>query len=87
VLRKEFQAALTILAEALLLDKVGQFRERLLQKQTEVLRLLANRTGKEFYVMANRVRHFAGKNEDAPALPLESSSLTQPIGKTLMGQP
>ncbi len=84
-MRKEFHAALTVLAEALLLDKIGQFRERLLQKQAEVLRLLANRTSKEFYVMANRVRHFAGKSEETPPLP-GIPSLTQPISKPLVGQ-
>src|SRR5205823_12304411 len=44
---KNFPAALGIIAEALALDKTGEYRERLLQKQSEVLAQLAVRNRSE----------------------------------------
>ena len=53
--QKNYPAALVLLAEALGLDKTGQYRERVLQKQTEVLQLLTLRHQQEFLRMVNLV--------------------------------
>ncbi len=44
-----------MIADALALDKPGQYRDRLLQKQTEVLQLLAQRNQQEYLRMVNLV--------------------------------
>jgi tetratricopeptide (TPR) repeat protein len=71
---KDYPAALQRIAEALALDKTGQFRERLLQKQTEVLHHLALRNQQEYLLLINLVSKYAKhddkKPEDAaPAVP------------------
>jgi tetratricopeptide (TPR) repeat protein len=53
--QKNYAAALVVLAEALALDKTGQYRERVLQKQAEVLQLLAGKNQAEFWRMVNLV--------------------------------
>jgi tetratricopeptide (TPR) repeat protein len=60
--QKNYPAALATIAEALGLDKTGQYRERLLQKQTEVLQLLTLRQQQEYLLMVNLV----SKNESEP---------------------
>jgi hypothetical protein len=53
--QKNYPAALVMLAEALGLDKTGEFRERVLQKQAEVLQLLALKNQAEYLRMVNLV--------------------------------
>jgi tetratricopeptide (TPR) repeat protein len=53
--QKDYGAALVRLAEALALDPGGEYRERLLQKQGEVLARVAQRGQQEYLRMANRV--------------------------------
>src|SRR5208282_1410463 len=56
-------AALQVLAEALALDKTGEYRDRLLQKQSEVLMLLAQRRQQEYLRMVNLVSKYAPQDE------------------------
>jgi len=56
-------AALLVLAEALALDKMGEYRDRLLQKQSEVLALLAQRHQQEYLRMVNLVSKYAPPGE------------------------
>jgi hypothetical protein len=58
--QKNYPAALVVLAEALALDKAGQYRERVLQKQAEVLQLLAGKNQAEFLRMVNLVSKSEG---------------------------
>src|SRR5262249_57475007 len=50
---KDYEAALAVLAEALALDKTGEYRERLLQKLSEVLGLLQRRHHHEYLPLLN----------------------------------
>jgi tetratricopeptide (TPR) repeat protein len=59
---KNYPAALAVIAEALALDRTGQYRDRLLQKQTEVLQLLTLRQQQEYLLMVNLV----SKTESEP---------------------
>ena len=52
---QEYPAALGRLAEAFALDRTGEYRERLLQKQQEVLALLARRHQQEYLLLTNLV--------------------------------
>jgi tetratricopeptide (TPR) repeat protein len=52
---KNYRAALAMIADALALDKTGQYRERLLQKQAEVLQLVTLKNQQEFLLMVNLV--------------------------------
>ena len=56
-----------ILAEALALDKTGEYRDRLLQKQSEVVMLLTQRHQQEYLRMVNLVSKYAAQDE--PTLP------------------
>src|SRR5205807_5120887 len=60
---RDFSAALAAIAEALGLDKTGEFRERLLQKQQEVLTQLALRNQQEYLLLINLVSKYA-RQED-----------------------
>jgi tetratricopeptide (TPR) repeat protein len=62
---KDCAAALAVLAEALALDKMGEYRERLLQKQAEVLQLLTQKSQQEYLLMVNLVSKH-GKSGDEP---------------------
>jgi tetratricopeptide (TPR) repeat protein len=53
--RKDYPAALGRLAEAMALDKTGEYRERILQKQQEVLGRLTQRNQQEFLMLINLV--------------------------------
>jgi tetratricopeptide (TPR) repeat protein len=55
--RKEHAKALEVIAEALAKDWRGEYRDRLLQKQTEVLVDLARRRRQEFQAVLDRVSH------------------------------
>ena len=59
---KDYPAALARIAEALALDKTGEYRERLLQKQQEVLALLTRRHQQEYLLLINLVSR-RGKQE------------------------
>jgi tetratricopeptide (TPR) repeat protein len=52
---RDYAAALAKLAEALALDWTGEYRERLFQKQQEVLALLTQRHQQEYLRLANRI--------------------------------
>lgn len=68
---KNFPAALEMIAQALALDKTGEFRERLLQKQQEVLTHLAMRHQQEYLRIINLVSKYA-KKEGTETGPTES---------------
>jgi tetratricopeptide (TPR) repeat protein len=59
----DLEAALKSIAQGLALDKAGEFREGLLQKQSEVLGVLAQRHQQECRALANRIsrRYYQGK--------------------------
>src|SRR5947209_12811741 len=56
---RDYAAALAVIAEALALDKMGQYRERLLQKQQEALALLAAQNQQEYLLLINLVSRHA----------------------------
>jgi tetratricopeptide (TPR) repeat protein len=60
---KNYKSALTMLAEALALDKTGEYHERLLQKQQEVLGQATLRNRQEYLLLINLVSRYA-KPED-----------------------
>jgi tetratricopeptide (TPR) repeat protein len=64
---KDYPAALQRLAEALALDKTGEYRERLLAKQQEVLGRLAQRHQQEYLLLINLVSRYARPERDQPA--------------------
>jgi tetratricopeptide (TPR) repeat protein len=75
---KDYPAALQKIAEALALDKTGQHRERLLQKQAEVLQQLALRNQQEYLLLINLVSKYAKQDdkkpeEAAPPAPVRAS--------------
>jgi tetratricopeptide (TPR) repeat protein len=73
--QKDYPAALKVIAEALALDKTGQYRERLVQKQTEVLHRLALRNQQEYLLLLNLISKYAKKDDkkpDEPAPPAPS---------------
>jgi tetratricopeptide (TPR) repeat protein len=53
--QKDYAAALGCIAEALALDKTGEYRERLLQKQQEVIARQTQRHQQEFLTLINLV--------------------------------
>jgi tetratricopeptide (TPR) repeat protein len=62
---KNYPRALAVIAEALALDKMGQYRERLLQKQQEVVAQQVQRHQQEHLLLVNLVSKYA------PAEPTE----------------
>jgi tetratricopeptide (TPR) repeat protein len=73
--QKDYPAALQVLAEALALDKTGEYRERLLQKQAEVLAGLEGRNRQEYLLLLNLVsKHARPLDRDRPTpLPAEAN--------------
>jgi tetratricopeptide (TPR) repeat protein len=66
----DYPAALAVIAEALALDRAGEYRERLLHKQQEVLAQLAGRHQQEYLLLANLVsRHAQGGEGGRPGAP------------------
>jgi hypothetical protein len=61
---KDFPAALTRIAEALALDKTGEYRERLLQKQQEVVARQTQRHQQEYLLLINLVSKSAKPDKD-----------------------
>jgi tetratricopeptide (TPR) repeat protein len=60
---KDYAAALAVLAEGLALDKAGEYRERLLQKQAEVLAQQAARHQQEYLLLINLVSKYAPQQD------------------------
>jgi tetratricopeptide (TPR) repeat protein len=65
---RDLPAGLQRLAEALALDKTGEYRERLLQKQQELIARLQQRHQQEYMLLINLVSRF-GRHEDKPEEP------------------
>jgi tetratricopeptide (TPR) repeat protein len=66
---RDYHVALASVAEALSLDKTGEYRDRLLQKQQEILALLTQRNQQEYLLLVNLVSKFAkttDKERDTP---------------------
>jgi tetratricopeptide (TPR) repeat protein len=66
---KDFPAALSMIAEALSLDKTGEYRDRLLQKQQEVVAQLNLRNQQEYLLLINLVSKYAKPREAVPTQP------------------
>ena len=64
---KNFPAALEIIAEALSLDKMGQYRDRLLQKHSEVVAQQVQRHQTEYLLLVNLVSKYAAAKEEEKA--------------------
>jgi tetratricopeptide (TPR) repeat protein len=65
--QRDYPGALAVIAEALALDKTGEYRERLLQKQAEVLAGLEVRNRQEYLLMLNLVsKHARPLDRDRP---------------------
>ncbi len=75
---KDYPAALQQLAEALALDKTGEYRERLLQKQQEVLARLAQRYQQEYLLLINLVSKYARQEDVAEAPKPEPEQKREP---------
>jgi tetratricopeptide (TPR) repeat protein len=72
---RNYPAALAAIAEALSFDKTGEFRDRLLHKQQEVLNQLALRNQQEYLLLINLVSKYAkepDKEGEAPK-PVETA--------------
>jgi tetratricopeptide (TPR) repeat protein len=71
---KEYPAALQRIAEALALDKTGEYRDRLLQKQQEVVARQTQRHEQEYLLLINLVSKYVkqdkDKSGDAPVAPV-----------------
>src|SRR5262249_5404603 len=65
--QKDYPAALQVIAEGLALDKTGEYRERLLQKQAEALGGLEGRNRQEYRLRLNRVSKSAPQEKDRPS--------------------
>jgi tetratricopeptide (TPR) repeat protein len=63
---KDYPQALQRIAEALALDKTGEYRERLLQKQQEVIALQTRRHQQEYLLLINLVSKHAKDEHDKP---------------------
>ncbi len=60
---RDFPAALQVIAEALALDKTGQYRDRLMQKMSEAVALVGMRHQQEYLLLINLVSKYAKKDE------------------------
>jgi tetratricopeptide (TPR) repeat protein len=61
---RDFGAALKMIAEAFTVDKMGQYRERLLQKLNELVAQLTMRHQQEYLLLINLVSKHAKRDED-----------------------
>jgi tetratricopeptide (TPR) repeat protein len=72
---RDFPAALESIALALSLDKTGEFRDRLLHKQQEILAHLAQRHQQEYLLLINLVSKYVKSDDrkpvEAPPKPVE----------------
>ena len=69
---RNYPAALLTIAEALGLDKTGEFRDRLLHKQQEVLTHLALRNQQEYLLLINLVSKYAKQDNGETPKPVET---------------
>jgi tetratricopeptide (TPR) repeat protein len=69
---KDYPAALRRIAEAIALDKTGAYRERLLQKQQEVLGRMTQRHQQEYLLLINLVSKYVQQETAAPPKPVEA---------------
>ena len=74
---KNFPAALESIAQALALDKTGEYRERLLQKQQEVLAQLAVRHQHEYLLLINLVSKYVKSDDRKPLEPPKPTDLPE----------
>jgi tetratricopeptide (TPR) repeat protein len=65
--RRDYLSALRMIAEGLAHDRAGQFRERLLAKQTEILGLITTRNRQSLQGIANRFSWSARRNVEPPS--------------------
>ena len=63
---RDYPAAVQRIAEALTLDKTGEFRDRLLQKQAEVLSHLHMRNQQAYLLLINLVSKYAKPDDKKP---------------------
>jgi tetratricopeptide (TPR) repeat protein len=63
---KDYAAALVRIAEALALDKTGEYRDRLLQKLNEVMHHLTLRNQHEYLLLINLVSKYAKEGDKKP---------------------
>src|SRR5262249_55446126 len=73
--QRDYALALQKIAEALVLDTSGTFRDRLLQKQVDILNLMARQNQQDHLLMANRI-------STAPAQALMSSHQKHPTAES-----
>jgi tetratricopeptide (TPR) repeat protein len=73
----DFPAGLQRLAEALALDKTGEYRERLLQKQQELIGRQAQRHQQEHLLLINLVSRFARQEQEKPEEPPPAAVITE----------
>ena len=64
---RRYQAALAVVAEALALDETGEYWERLVKKQNEILGWLQQRNQQKQFLLANRVSSKTGMEGVAAA--------------------
>jgi tetratricopeptide (TPR) repeat protein len=64
--QRDYDAAVRVIAEGLALDKTGEYRERLVQKQAEVLAGLEGRNRQEYLLLLNLVSKYAKPQEGPP---------------------
>jgi hypothetical protein len=64
--QKNHGEALRSIAEALTLDKTGEYRDRLLQKLNEVLGQLTLRNQQEYLLLINLVSKFSRQEDKKP---------------------
>jgi tetratricopeptide (TPR) repeat protein len=69
---KHFAAALEMIARGFALDKAGEYRERLLRKQTDILARAALRHQQEYLLLINLVSKYAKPDDKEKAPPLQS---------------
>ncbi len=68
---KDFPAALDMISQAMSLDKTGEFRDRLLHKQQEVLVQLAQKNQQEYLLLINLVSKYARQDKDEQGNPIK----------------
>ncbi len=66
---KEYPQALDMIAQAMSLDKTGEFRDRLLHKQQEVLMQMNQKNQQEYLLLINLVSKYAGQDKDEEGAP------------------
>jgi tetratricopeptide (TPR) repeat protein len=75
----DYAGALQMLAQGLALDRTGEYRERLLQKQQEVLALAARRHQQEYLLLVNLVsKHAQHEEPGKPRAAAQGQAPTSP---------